>query len=797
MKIAEQIPFPMGHFLQLKSFWNFLKRNKLFTAINIFGFAVSLAFVVLIGLYVQDEVAVNRSQVNRDRIYRIVGSTLATFAPPTGPDLMNRYPEIERYTLTYPGNRGREVSVESETGAEPVRYLGDALLTDSSFFRVFSFPFVEGTPEQALQTKGETVLTESYARKLFGNQPALGKTIRVSGFGDLVVSGVVADFGKETHFGNPDFILWIDNLSTAWGWDLIHHTGWCNVEMYFMTYPGTDLPAKTADLDKYLHSNDMYWLFRHDSTNHVAFEPLEEVYFSSKRSFEENRSNDARFLMVLGATALLILAFAIINYINLSVAQSGFRAQEAATRRLLGGSRGSLFGGFILESLIICFVSFCIGLLLAQTIEPWFRGVMGCDTSIADSFTAANVALAVGGIVVIGVVSGLVPAYVLTRFKPIDVVRGTFRRQTKMVYSKILIAFQYAITIALIGCTITVIRQTNFMMKTDLGYRHDYLLTCGNVAYNGAERAAVRSQLMAMPGIEQVAFVAGTPTDGGNNNSFTDKEGRQHSFQMFIGDSAYMELMGFEILHRTGVVSDRGVWINETAWKRLELPDDATECFDPGNWNTPAPLLGMVRDFHTTDLSKPIGEAMIRQLPEGEFYPWNILIRVSPADPFGAMNRVRDWYNGYKGGQLFTGSFLDDQIQQQYESQERTAQVLGFLSFVAIVISALGMLAMATYFMRQRAQEVAVRKVFGATNGQVLTRLMMSFLRLVVVAFVVAVPVIWYLMREWLSSYPYRILLSWTIFALAGGAAFLIAFLTVLWQSLKATHANPVTAIRD
>ena len=391
----------MGNFLQLKSFWNFLKRNKLFTVINIFGFAVSLAFVVLIGLYVQDEVAVNRSQVNRDRIYRIVGSSQTNFAPPTAPDLANRYPEIERYTLTY-NKYGWEVSVESENGVEPVRYIGNALMTDSSFFRIFSFPFVEGTPEQALLTKGETVLTESYARKLFGNQPALGKTIRVDGFGELVVSGVVADFGKETHFANPDFLLWLDNLSSAWGMNVMGHSGWCSVEIYFMAHRQADLPAKAADLDEYVHSNDMYWLFRHDSTNHASFEPLEEVYFSSRQSFSANRSNDARFLTVLGATALLILAFAIINYINLSVAQSGFRAQEAATRRLLGGSRGSLFAGFILESLIICFVSFCLGLLLVQAIVPWFREVMECDTSLADSFTAGNVALALGGVVVNG-----------------------------------------------------------------------------------------------------------------------------------------------------------------------------------------------------------------------------------------------------------------------------------------------------------------------------------------------------------------------------------------------------------
>ena len=785
----------MSSFSQLKSFWNFLGRNKLFTTINIFGFAVSLVFVILIGLYVQTELSVNTKEPNRERIYRVVGSQKAFFAPTTGPDLASRYPEIECYTSVY-SRSGFYISVSSETSGEPSRHLGSALMTDSSFFRMFPFPFVEGRPEQAMRTRNDVVLTESYARQLFGSRPALGRTLTIEGIGPLTVSGVVHDFGTETHFANPDIILWLENVNTLWEMDMMHHTGWCAVEIYFMAYPTADLTAKAGDLDVYVHSNETYWLFAHDSTNHASFEPLEEVYLSPRQAYSSQRSNDSRFMNVLIGTALLILTFAVINYINLSVAQSGFRAQEAATRRLLGGSRKSLFVGFIFESLLICFVSLCVGLLLAGTIEPWFRGVMQTDISVEGGLTAVNVALALVGVVVIGVVSGLVPAYVLTRFKPIDVVRGTFRRKTKMVYSKVLIVFQYCITIALIGCTITVIRQTNFMMETDLGYRHDYLLTCANMTQNAAERAAVRNQLLALPGVEQVAFVAGTPADGGENNSGTDKEGRHHSYQVFIGDSAYMEMMGFEILHRTGVMSDQGVWLNETAWKMQELPEDATVCWTP-QFGTAVPLLGMVRDFHTTDLSKPIGEALICQVSEESFDPRDILIRVSSSDPFGVMDRVRQWYNNYRGGQLFSGSFLDDQIQEQYESQKRTAQILSYLSFLAILISALGMLAMSTYFMRQRAQEVAVRKVFGATDREVLVRLISGFLKLVAAAFVVAVPAIWYLMNGWLNGYAYRIPLSWTIFAAAGAVAFVIAFGTVLWQSLKATRTNPVLAVRD
>ncbi len=785
----------MRNFFQLKSFWNFLQRNRLFTAINVFGFAVSLAFVVLIGLYVQQELAVNTRQPNRDRTYRLVGSSRSNFAPFTGADLMTRYPEIERYTcIVY--RDGWELEVEAEASGTSDRYRGTGFFTDSSFFRIFSFPFVEGTPDQALQSKNEVVLTESYARQLFGDRPALGRTISSEVFDELVVCGVVRDFGKETHFMNPDFILWIDNLSPYFGINVLTNTGWCGSEVYFKAHPGADLPAKTADLDQYLHSNQNYWLFVRDSTNHPGFERLEEVYLSQKSTFSDSvRNNDSRFLMVLGITALVILFFAVINYINLSVAQSGFRAKEAATRRLLGGSRGSLFGGFVLESIIICFVSLVLGILMAMTVEPWFREVMQTDISIKENFTAGNVALALAGVLVIGAVSGLVPASVLTRFQPIDVVRGTFRRQTKMVYSKVLIAFQYCITIVLIGCTVTIGRQMDFMLKSDLGFRHDYRLYCSNVTKNLAEQQAVRSELLAIPGVEQVAFAAGVPPLDCENISFTDEKDKSHAMKVFMGDSVYMEMMGYQILHRTGVEGGQGIWLNETAWRRHEISDDDLRFDKLPSYQ--GPLLGMIRDFHTSDFSEAIDEVMVCQLNEGGFRPWNMVIRVSPTDPFGTMNRVRDWYNDYKGGQFFDGIFLDDAIQQQYEAQQRMAEMVTSFSLLAVLISALGMLAMSTYFMRQRAQEVAVRKVFGATNREVLVRLMASFLRLVLVAFVVAVPMIWYFMSDWLSGYAYRIPLTWSIFALAGAAAFAVAFLTLLWQSLKATRANPVHALHE
>jgi putative ABC transport system permease protein len=781
----------MRNFFQLKSFWNFLQRNRLFTVINVFGFAVSLAFVVLIGLYVQQELAVNTRQPNRDRTYRLVGSSRSNFAPFTGADLMTRYPEIERYTcIVY--RDGWELEVEAEASGTSDRYRGTGFFTDSSFFRTFSFPFVEGTPDQALQSKNEVVLTESYARQLFGDRPALGRTISSEVFDELVVCGVVRDFGKETHFTNPDFILWVSNLNAKFGLDVLTVTNWCGSEVYFKAHPGADLPAKTADLDQYLHSNQNYWLFVRDSANHPGFERLEEVYLSQKSTFSDSvRNNDSRFLMVLGITALVILFFAVINYINLSVAQSGFRAKEAATRRLLGGSRGSLFGGFVLESVLICFVSFVLGVLLAMTIEPWFREVMQTDISIKESFTAGNVALALAGVLVIGVISGLVPASVLTQFKPIDVVRGTFRRQTKMVYSKVLIGFQYCITIALIGCTITIGRQIDFMCHSDLGFDHDNTLVMSCIPGKGTKEG-LWNVLHAIPGVEQVGFTAGSPVTWSNNSTFQWK-GKNISMQMIGVDSSAFNILGFRVLQRTGMEDSQVVWLNTVAWNELELTDD-NPTFSMGD--NELKVAGILANYHIADMEKPIGPVMIFFIDRSDWAS-NLIVRVSGENPYAVADRIVQEYMEYNGGTSVDSRFMDDMIQQQYEAQQRMAEMVTSFSLLAVLISALGMLAMSTYFMRQRAQEVAVRKVFGATNREVLVRLMASFLRLVLVAFVVAVPMIWYFMSDWLSGYAYRIPLTWSIFALAGAAAFGVAFLTLLWQSLKATRANPVHALHE
>lgn len=781
----------MSSNFQFKSFWNFVKRNKLYTIINIVGFAVSLMFVILLGIYIQKEFNIDTFHAEKDRIYRLEYTGSARFSGVIPRLLEARYPEIEktvRVTEMY------DLSVEI-TGEENVRHTGWTFMTDSTFFQIFSFPLIDGDPNNVLRTKYEVVLSESYARQLFGNQSAMGKTIRLQDRPEeYMVTGIARDL-EDTHFKSPSMFLSIEVQNDWWN-RTAENINQNFLGIYIMTYPGADLAAKIPDMERYFVDELKYPLFAEHGTEGLNINPLENVYFTPAAEMYYVKSNSMGYLTVLMVTALVILVFAVINYINLSVAQTGFRAQEAAMRRLLGGTKRELFGGFIRESVLICLISFLLGLGLAALFQPFFQQMIGTDVTVAEAITLENILFSLGGVVVLGVLSGLVPGVVIAGFKPIEVVRGTFKRKTKMVYSKVLIAFQYCITIVLIGCTVTIIWQVRYMQTAPMGFESDNILFFNNPCRSGEEIPAFKDQLLAVPGVEQVAFADGGPTVWARDLSFLDKDGVNHKLYYYSADSVFVSMMGFEIIHRTGTNFFSGLWVNETAWRRWGMQQGDTEYLNSDEQRFP--IAGVIKDFHGGTLQDEIGEIAILPVSSDRRWPLgNVYVKISSANPFAVRDQLGEVYSQKAHGKTLDATFMNDWIEAIYVQQKRMVSILVTLSLLAILISALGMLAMSTYFMRQRSQEVAVRKVFGAMNGQVLQMLMLSFLKLVLLAFVIATPVIWYLMRDWLNGYSYRIGLGWEIFAIAGLVAFAIASITVFWQSLKAAHTNPIVSIKD
>lgn len=773
----------MRNDFHFKTFYNFLKRNQMYTAINVFGFAVSLMFVILIGLYIVGEMGVDKFHRDRDRTFRLVHREDCRWAPAVARDLSGRFPEIEQ-TLRM---LERSFIVDDRQGGFVA---SDGWMADTTFFSFFNCSFLEIDPAGAFPDSNSVVLTESFARQLFPEEGAVGTRILVDNLYEFTVSGVVADF-KNSHLRNPSMIVPFENMGKFWDEDFLYSFGQINTLLYLKLHEGVDQYSLEDHLDDYLKASGNYWQFNQRMTGNPRLEPLDQVYYSDFYPGELLRANDRIFLSVMIVTVIVILFFAVINYINLSVAQSTFRVKEAAIRRLVGGSRLRVYNGFVMESVVLCLICLVIGIGLANQFHAWFERSLTAEVRLAEAISWQAVVFALVGIVLLGLAAGSVPAYLISRTQPIEIVKGRFRRQFNMSYSRWLITFQYFIAIILIGCTITIHRQGRYMRSDTLGYDPSHLIVCSYQGHSD-QVEILRENIKSVNGVRQVAFTVGYPGENGLKTVFADDHGVPHIITTFCGDSVFLQLMNFGILHQTGNRHPGGAWLNEMAWERLGISEDSSY-YSCQEWSFP--IKGKLRNFHFTDFTHPIEAAMVHEL-EPDQRPTHILIKIGKKNPVAVLERVGKVYDKMAGGQLFDGKFMDDKIDQMYQNQNRLSRMLRSFTLVAAIIVAMGILAMSTYFIRQRAREIAVRKAYGSDSREVFVLLVSHYLKLVLIAFVFAVPVIWYLMTKWLTGFAYRIPLGPDIFIWSGVVIFLLAGATLLRQSWKAARANPVETLR-
>ncbi len=498
-------------------------------------------------------------------------------------------------------------------------------------------------------------------------------------------------------------------------------------------------------------------------------------------------------LILLTAIALIILAFAVLNYINLTVAQTGFRAKEMATREFLGASQSEIFVRFMLESILMCAVAFVLGLLLAGAFQHTIGNMLQTKIDVWGNLSWISAGIAVLFITLLGGIAGVIPAIHITRYKPIDVVRGTFRQRSKMVFSKIFIVFQNVITITLIACSLTIMLQISHLMNVPLGYNTKNIMYVDiwPIAQDVPKRNSFASEVENLAGVKRVSLSSSYPLYGGNNNTRTDSKGKETAFQIFDADSVFFDMMGLKIIKDNKVASGDGYWVNERLFKELEIPEDS-EYFEFGEER---PLIyGVIEDFKLWNALQ-IEERVIitRQLPRDYGFLWGLLVEVQ-GDKAATFNEIKETYETMFERE-FDAHYIEDELYESYGDQRRVYHLISMFAIIGVVISMLGLLAMSTYYIQQRAGEIAIRKVFGSTRREVFNRLVRNFLKLVLIAFVIAVPVIWYLMREWLAQFPYRINLSPWIFLAAGALAMLIAAVTVMWQSGRAANANPIDSL--
>ncbi|MBN1819791.1 MAG: ABC transporter permease, partial [Prolixibacteraceae bacterium] len=441
-------------FRDIKAFIKQLSRNKLYSLVTIFGFSVSLMFVILLSAYIKQELSVDKFHAKKDRLYRLVNEGHSTFGSTIGQKIQDALPEIECETRAY--NYYFEIYFYAQ-GAPNKKLNADLLMVDSTFFNMFSFNLEEGNATEVLLLKNSAVVTRHFARSLFGDESPVGKQIISSNNVPLIITGVMDDFPENTQFRKCDAVVNYQLLADFWENPQVTTTdGASIVSYYFLAKEGTNLPAKNGQALALLKKD--FWMYEQERVKTLDFEPITASYFSNKRG--EIKQNSKTLVTVLSAITLLILILSVINYINLTIAQSGFRNKEVAIKKLMGSSRGSLIRQHISESVFICFIAFGLGILLSSVARPVFNSLLETNINITENVGISTIAGFVAIVLFVGAISGIIPALYLTGLNPAEVVKGSFQKKNKTAYSKVLVSFQFAATIALIICASFIVKQT-------------------------------------------------------------------------------------------------------------------------------------------------------------------------------------------------------------------------------------------------------------------------------------------------------------------------------------------------
>lgn len=766
--------------LGLKSYLRHLFRNKMYTAVTVLGFALSLTFVLLLGVYIQNELSVDDFHKNKDRIYRLENETV-DFSPPIATDLKQEYAEIEDFSRVL--NVSGRIST---SGSQKLKF--DYLGVDPGFFTMFSFPLLHGESKDVLQTEDGIVLSKSMALQLFGTSDAVGKSVFINTEHKFTVTGIMEDFPENTHFNRQDALVNLGAFKKIFGFEgIMEEYGWCSISVYLMAKPNTDLPAKAPQILENFKKN--FWLYKDGIAKTVEFTPLKELYFSNKVG-NGTKSNSKTMVMVLSVIVFIILLLAVGNYINLTIAQATFRGKEVAVKKLLGGSKKQLIRQLVTESFVLCFAAVLLAFLLAKLLEPTLNSLLETNLNLNQALTLTNIVVALGALLLIGFISGIVPAWKISGFKPIEVVKGELRTKAKSVYAKAFITFQYTVAISLLACSWIILKQTDYLRNKDLGFNKDNIV---HLQYLGGtnQKKAIKDELLKIPGVKDASITWQSPLSGGSNQTF-NYEGKSVSFQEFAVDSAFYDVFDIKVVPTDVAYSPNGVVLNEAALKTLGITDNPIS-FKMEDHEVP--ILGVVKDFNFKQLRDNIGPLMMRQQTP-DFFADDIFLKVDGKGIVNTINQIKSTYAGIIGNVEFDVQFVDETIDQWYKKEERTGKIISYFTFLAVIISSMGILAMATFYMQQRKKEIGVRKVNGATIGGIMMLLNKDFVKWVALAFLIAVPLSWYAMHRWLEGFAYKTNMNWWVFLFAGILTMLVALLTVSWQSWRAASANPVESLR-
>lgn len=794
----------------MKYFFRFLKNNPLYAVINVVGLALSLMFVILIGDYTYRQFSIDKWHKNHERIYVLGtenGNSLLSW-PDCAHSLKDRYPEVEDVCCVYMhnGKIKHEDKVYEESQGDNA---GNIMLADSNFFKFFDFKMIDGDRETALDSPEKCVVTESLAKALFPDGNALGQPLQIEGTryvlvsddnGDpydsslvYTVSGVIKDLDKTVFLNETAVIANFERAPQVLGYrlrnDLMASGPLGSTLSFLMLRPGASLEDKIEDLTSYCIESIP--VFNFYGNTKAAIIPLDDLMFAPQNTGAGLQTGDKSLLGILLAVVLAILMFAVTNYINLTVANTGFRAKEMATRRLLGSDGLGISLELIGESTLMVFISFIIGGALALLLEDKVAVLFKGKIDILKDINFSTVSVSLLFIVLTGIISGIMPTISLSKYKPIDVVKGSFRYHSKMVLSRIFIILQNVITMTMMAATLTILLQMSHLVNAPLGYNTENIF---RVSSDNPE--VLRNALKSQPFIQGIGSFSGTSLDGNYRSMSTRKDKDNNNLLVYLTtwDKEFIDIMGINLVkdnHLSGDVK----YINEELAGKLSLGDGESEV----TWGDGKVMqvAGIFSNFHMTNILDPYQPFLISVKDTDEIEDPNFMVKTdgSPDARKKLCDLIKE-VDGTTEDLDWKLQSVDDNIKASLNEEKNTMRVVGIFTGVAVLISILGFIGMSLFFIRQRRKEIGVRRIMGSTTNEVLSLLLTKFCAPLLVSFIFAVPLSWFMMGKWLESFSYRIGLSPWIFIASGAVSLLIAVVSIFFQTLHAAHSNPADAIR-
>ncbi|GAB4027585.1 ABC transporter permease [Spirosoma gilvum] len=800
----------------IKIAWRNLVRNKAFSAINIIGLALGLATCLLISLYLFNELSYDRYSDKANRIVRVVfrgtmnGGQIneANVMPPVGPTLKADYPEVEEAT------RIRTVGSPSLTVDDKTFRDDQLAYVDSNFFQVFTLPLLQGDAKTALIQPNTAVITQAMARKLFGTDNPIGKSISIKSWNALFrVTGVIDKVPINSHFHFDMFMSMAgvsDAKSNSW-----MTSGFFTYLVLSKGYDPAKLEAKLPQMvSKYMgpqlqQAFGMSLSQFRQKGNDVSFliQPLTDIHLRSNLTGELEPNGDAQYVYIFGAIALFMLIIACINFMNLSTAGASKRAKEVGIRKVMGSVRQSLTSQFLIESLLLTAIALVLAVGLVYLTLPLFNELAGKELT----FNFSTKPWLLPGLlllgVVVGVLAGSYPAFFLSSFRPVQVLKGTkFTGDRKSIGLRSgLVVVQFFISITLMIGTTVVYRQLSYIQNKRLGYEKDQVLVLPETWQLGKQAEVFRNLVMQDSRVVNVSTSGYLPAGPSyNNNYMIYPETRSTQLIKALRyevDYNYIPTLGMQMAYgrnfSKGYGTDSsGVILNETAartfgWKGNALGHTITHTENDGKLGTYR-VIGVVKDFHFRSMHEAIAPlVMVLGRNSGA-----VIVKIKTKDISGLLATLKKQWEQLTTEAPFAYSFLDERFNSTYLAEQKTGRILGIFAGLTIFVACLGLFGLATFMAEQRTKEIGVRKVLGASVPSLVGLLSKDFLKLVAIAIVLASPVAWYAMNRWLQDFAYKIDIEWWMFAVAGVLAVGIALLTVSFQSIKAALMNPVKSLR-